>query len=894
MSEKSYEFGNWTLKEILTDKRLEGALFRIPDYQRGYAWGRRQREEFWEDLLTLQRNDKSENAAESDSGKKGNSHYMGAITVECKKDEGGYPVYEVVDGQQHPVYEVVDGQQRLTTIAILLSVLGGHEFCSRFSYGESNENHDFFQNILKPSFSDKPSNVYQKNLVDAKSFFAEKVDNLDGDNSSSDAPSDEDIKAWLVGDSEERRLEFDFRILRQDHNAGIIFETMNNRGKPLTLLEKLKNRLMYLTEIAAVEDESDDDEIPIDANELRRIINNTWGNIYGALTYKLDRASCDGDEFISLDEDEFVAAHLSVYRNPEDNVYSEAGAESRLFKMFCADPTVHPKSESVDEADEKAMEKVKNDGWEAPLSLKKINQYVEDLRAFAPAWAAIHKQFENACGHCRLLSGTREVKTFLASVWLALPKNEQGEPNGEDEIFAGTENLLFRNTVSGKNDNATFSTLARRLHGKCLDQLKGDDKNAIGIDKVRGELENYLADEKRTIDAKTLVKAFSDRMDRQQSPYGVYGWPGLKYFLFTQETEETGEKPLSWDRFDDVSIEHIIPQSATDDHYDGWWKRQIEEFAGQQPTSNDEALKRWRKRKRTLVNSLGNFVLLTRGENSSVSDDPWEHYDEVPGTHREVIGKQKFYSAPDKVSSAGARAVAENVKGWRAYHVRERGRELFKTLASQLGVIFQDKNYEDQIDKALGFEPHEELDDTPFKQLGEAVVSNLAPPRLGTAVVSGESNVLLHDFLEQFYKWCQDNNAQFACRPTNANYVGFARHCQNDYSLRFHRAGASVDVSIYAEQNVNNDNVESQRKNVETMNRLWQFHTDIETKLKNNSDTIDCHWELQQPSPGEVRHRKAEFRRCCNIENPEETFRLMVADAKTLVEVLNEHGEDIQ
>ena len=262
MSEKSYEFGNWTLKEILTDKRLKGALFRIPDYQRGYAWGRRQREEFWEDLLTLQRNDKSENAAESDSGKKGKSHYMGAITVECKKDEGGYPVYEVVDGQQ-----------RLTTIAILLSVLPDSQdskdtdLCSRFSYGESQED-AYFQKILKavfaavgsedgkttypkPSSLPVPKNVYQKNLVDAKAFFSEKVHKLDPG-----GPSAEDLKAWVVGDSEEGRLEFDFRILRQDHNAGIIFETMNNRGKPLTLLEKLKNRLMYLTEIATVEDES--------------------------------------------------------------------------------------------------------------------------------------------------------------------------------------------------------------------------------------------------------------------------------------------------------------------------------------------------------------------------------------------------------------------------------------------------------------------------------------------------------------------------------------------------------------------------------------------------------------------------------------------------------------
>ena len=28
-------------------------IFRIPDYQRGYAWGDKQLDDFWEDLVTL-------------------------------------------------------------------------------------------------------------------------------------------------------------------------------------------------------------------------------------------------------------------------------------------------------------------------------------------------------------------------------------------------------------------------------------------------------------------------------------------------------------------------------------------------------------------------------------------------------------------------------------------------------------------------------------------------------------------------------------------------------------------------------------------------------------------------------------------------------------------------
>lgn len=699
MSEKSHEFGNWTINDILNDQRpeLKNALFRIPDYQRGYAWEKRQLEEFWEDLHS-----------------KRTSHYMGAITVERTNTDSGVPVYEVVDGQQ-----------RLTTIALLLSVLPEPNILrSRFSYEESNENRRFLEDVLgaqafaavsspdgtttypAPPLLTAPQNVYQRNLVAAKSFFSEKV----SERSTGDLSS-EDLKKRTVGDSVDGRLEFDFRILRPEYDAGVVFETMNNRGKPLTLLEKLKNRLIFLAEMAG------------GAKELRKEINSAWGEIYRALASNPNRDP--------LDEDEFVAAHLSVYRNPKESVYSEVVAEARLFKMFCERPDIHPKSETVDETDERAMAKAKASGMmESPLSLDKIRQYVTDLRTFAPVWTDIHGQFDNACGRCRLLSGTREVKTFLASVWLALPEDERGNRDGDNGVFSAAERLLFRNTVRGVIDETTFSTLARRLHSTCLDQLKGDDATSISVDDVRKELEDDLAEEKRTITADTLVQVFSDRMDRQQSPYGFYGWSGLKYFLFTQEN---GEGCLSWSRFDEASLEHVIPQSSTADGYDGWWKRQIQDFvpvpSGARPDENER--KECRRRKRALVNSLGNFVLLTQAENASVSDDPWESYGTGTGLHKAVAGKKAFYADSNHVSSAGARVVAETDGSWNAYRVRERGRKLFKELATRLGVEVNALS-EHQIDTALGFVPGRDLKNVQFGTLPESEVARLAP-RFGTA-----------------------------------------------------------------------------------------------------------------------------------------------------------------
>jgi uncharacterized protein with ParB-like and HNH nuclease domain len=77
-------------------------VFRIPPYQRPYAWGNEQAEELLEDLLT---------AVTAQDGPVGDAepYFLGSIVL-IKKDG-------------EPKADVVDGQQRLTTLTILLACL---------------------------------------------------------------------------------------------------------------------------------------------------------------------------------------------------------------------------------------------------------------------------------------------------------------------------------------------------------------------------------------------------------------------------------------------------------------------------------------------------------------------------------------------------------------------------------------------------------------------------------------------------------------------------------------------------------------------------------------------------------------------------------------------------
>ena len=684
---KSFAFGDWTLNDILNNPCLTGSLFRVPDYQRGYAWEERQLEEFWEDLTSNKER-----------------HYMGALTVEHHGGEAGHPDF----------YDVVDGQQRLTTIAILLSVLCNTDenpLLSRFAYEAGNDNRDFFATLLAlprfppatasdsdpvfpaPASLPGPTNAYQRNLVAAKSFFSEKA---------SDEP--DKIDEWKRFVFE--KLVFDFRVLGDDDDAEIVFETMNNRGKPLTLLEKLKNRLMYLSEIVGDGEGSDEDDNPDGTATLRKRINSAWGEIYRALASDPNRDP--------LDEDEFVAAHLSVYRNPEESVYSENVAASRLFKMFCEHPERHPVSEEIDERRADAVARAEK---EPPLSFTKIGHYVENLRTFAPAWAAVHREFGSACGQCRLLSDRRETKIFLAAVFLHV--QDEGL---RENVYEAARQILFRNTIGAGMDRTRFATLARRLHGVCVGQLKRGQRTPLDGTGVLAELRNVLDNERKRPTVQTLIEFFADK---QKGDF--YGWSelGMRYFLMRHEADYPGRadgtQRLTWEMFENVSVEHVLPQSAADKDSKGWslWNRLILDWTDQ-AGSEDPTDAQLRAAAETLSGTLGNLVLLTREENSEISNKPWDTY---PTT----TGKRDFYLDSSHRSSNGAVALAASAESWNAWHIRERGRELFRKLAADFGVT--DCLSDEAVDNALGLpdiiDPNEGdyLSDRPIPRLPEEEVA---------------------------------------------------------------------------------------------------------------------------------------------------------------------------
>jgi len=284
-------------------------IFRIPDYQRGYAWKKQQLEDFWDDLYNL-------------NGER--IHYTGMLSLKQLKVEDCSTWVEEkwILGTYKP-YHVVDGQQRLTTFIILLNSIislaiklneeyimdervdrikekyivqynkGGISKAYKFGYETDNPSFEFMRyKVLGEDYAGSVDETfYTLNLENAKNFFDSKIKEV-YEQKGFDAVAELFVKLTT-------KLHFNIHNINDDFDVFVAFETMNNRGKKLSNLEILKNRLIYLTTIYPA------DVLPVtDRDQIRREINDAWREVY----YQLGR-----DKANPLDDDEYLKNHWTMY-----------------------------------------------------------------------------------------------------------------------------------------------------------------------------------------------------------------------------------------------------------------------------------------------------------------------------------------------------------------------------------------------------------------------------------------------------------------------------------------------------------------------------------------------------------------------------------------------------
>jgi hypothetical protein len=233
---------------------FNGKFFEIPKYQRGYAWERQNIRDLFDDIIE---------SIDSNS-----NHYIGTIVLSRDKNNADK-------------YFIVDGQQRITTITMIIQALvncldeNNKAFYHRFYIKEDNNfrlvplNRDknYFENLLDKNILD-PENKSQRALKDAMEEIDFKIKNV------------ENKLSFLKSVEKLQIMEF---VENTEGDAIRIFQTVNDRGKLLSNMEKAKSLLIYFSNRYLLgkldknisEDFSEIFEIYDDLKQLGEILNIT-------------------------------------------------------------------------------------------------------------------------------------------------------------------------------------------------------------------------------------------------------------------------------------------------------------------------------------------------------------------------------------------------------------------------------------------------------------------------------------------------------------------------------------------------------------------------------------------------------------------------------------------
>ncbi|WQU05486.1 DUF262 domain-containing protein [Helicobacter pylori] len=212
-----------TIKEIFQE---EG--YSIPNYQRDYAWKDKNFRDLWEDL---------EEAI--GYNKKGYGHFIGTMVVTKNEDN-------------KKLYDIIDGQQRTTTIFMLLHVLASKQNekdkqeIRKYLYQKGElklevapQNQSFFKTLLEAAEKENISHCEKdadtegkQNLFEVLKAILDRVSKL----------SEEGVNERL-----EVLLKMVLMRLEEPDPGRAIrtFQSVNDRGVPLLLLDKLKSLLIY-------------------------------------------------------------------------------------------------------------------------------------------------------------------------------------------------------------------------------------------------------------------------------------------------------------------------------------------------------------------------------------------------------------------------------------------------------------------------------------------------------------------------------------------------------------------------------------------------------------------------------------------------------------------------
>lgn len=679
------------MKELQSlDDVFTKRLFRIPDYQRGYSWGKKQLIEFWEDLISLS----------SDR-----AHYTGVLSIKAvpvKEYEKWVDEKWLIGGRKYKPYYVVDGQQRLTTISIFIQCLieavraekenkgladadiflgsfslteiiedyivvtePKHKTINTYKFGYETDNPSF-DYLRHHIFNQENSGTlketfYTLNLENSKKFFKENIHVLLAENGSEVL---EDIYKKLS-------QQFLFNLYEIDDNFDVFvaFETMNNRGKSLSDLELLKNRLIYLTTLYPTEDVEDDVK-----TNIRNKINKAWGEIYNQLGRNKKHPLNDDDflrghwimyfKYSRQKGDDYIRYLLDEYFSPK-KVFEKLEVSTK--KLDLIEEMIDSPEMEDEESDNEELEKITR--IQSKLTIKDISDYVDSLKVASKVWhgtffpsdTTIFSEVEKLA-----MDRINRVKiSYFRPLIMAVVINTKTNDKERLEFLNEVERFIF---LGFRICRAQSNYKSSHYYRKARSVYKKDTSVTNIIEDLKDNLDFVFYEDIPDQFNIDYFKTFISKKFKTSNGSGFYGWNDLRYFLFEYEEHlkrSRGAEKFGWSNFvksekDKISIEHIYPQNA-DSPY--WQSRFLD----------DDKNKFYR-------GSLGNLLPLSLSINSSLQNDDFPDKKKTKENDDGVTVRHGY--------SDGSYSELEVAKedNWLPENIEKRGLRLLKFMEERWNI----------------------------------------------------------------------------------------------------------------------------------------------------------------------------------------------------------------
>lgn len=572
----TFYVNNFGDNELEVADLFSRSLFKIPRYQREYSWGTEQVEDLLDDIEFIY--GRKENGAEVE-------HYFGTVVLE---DRGEVEVKT----ENFKRYAIVDGQQRITTLTIFVECVleeikrlenkmgkepdeGTKNWRKKYIHAQGEDrlklgsiSQDRYKDLVVDGKApDKVSNSIEhsagKKLVEAKRDIKKRIEIWRSSSLSEKSRKPEEIdeyKKYLndILKVATNDLKVTVKSIDDMDEAARMFKVINNRGKDLTIFDKVKSHIVYASSRCGLDAEEKYQE-------------------FGEITRNITKHPDCGDDMLN----DLIEHHWTLFAGEPNHRRNKLSGPTSIDKRMA-------QLENYAEVD---SEHVKKFIQSYVNSLKDVSEYYTSLRKPEIFLDKFGTGFDSNLRKIQAFSTHEASGKHYVPALISVAHNYGVESNEFVKILNKVEMLFIRYNIVRKEGTDPYrNTLYSLSHSEFW-----ADTPESQIEKIfNSQSENYKGSESKRAGLEDIVEEIESRAENLigDGDFEMYllkkdvlegefesGYAGMRskssilYMLheYERKLREGSDTELnSLNPFiefkQDFQLEHLVPKNAESGH----------------------------------------------------------------------------------------------------------------------------------------------------------------------------------------------------------------------------------------------------------------------------------------------------------------------------------------